>query len=453
MKKILSLIYVVAVLFGMNLISVNAASKGKITITNSAVNTDVTYNAYRVLDLSYDETSGGHAYKVNENWIGFFDKENLELVTSYEGTDGVRYVTGIVGETDSEKEINAKTLAERALTYAQNNQIAATGSVEIKKGTKTGIIDNLDLGYYLVDSSLGALVHLDSTDTEAKVTEKNGEPTISKTVGKTTSSIGTELTYTIVVDVKAGAQNYKITDEMTKGLTLNERSFAFSYEGSTPTSNPTPSVENGANGTTFVIDYSNFDLSEVTRITITYTAVINKDAISVDEVNNKVTLDYGNGNKITDEDNNVKLYQFKIKKVSSAGDALTGAKFELYDAKTNGNKIELVKDGDSYRPKLAGENANTIEAGEATIKGLAKGTYYLQEVEAPVGYAIAGGRFEVVVDKDSTTVRPLDIENTKYAHLTPTGGMGTVLFVTIGSMMVFVFGLLLVTKFRMKKYN
>lgn len=445
MKKILKSLLAVVAFFGI-ILTVNAANNGKITITNSAQNTDVTYNAYRVLDLTYNSTTGSHAYTINSDWTDFFTEENLRLVTYMTANDGTIYITEI-------SEANAKTLAEKALTYAKENNIAATGSTTINKGVGTGSIDNLPLGYYLVDSSLGALVHIDSTDTEATITEKNGEPTITKTVPTASSSIGEELTYTIAVDVKPGAQNYKITDEMTKGLTLDENSFTFTYEGTAPTANPTPRVSTSANGTNFVIDFSNTNLTGVTKITITYKATINADAVTLDEVNNKVTLDYGNNNKVTDEDNNVKLYQFQIKKVSDSSEALEGAEFKLYDARTGGNEIKLVKDGDAYRPALTGENPETIKAGEATVKGLAQGTYYLEEVVAPDGYTKLAARKEVTVNQDSTTVTPLDVVNTTHSQLTPTGGIGTVLFVTVGSLMAFTFGLALVTKFRMTRFN
>ena len=448
MKKILNVLLAVVAFFGVTLVA-NAANNGKITIINSAENTDVTYNAYRVLDLSYNSTTKSYAYTINSDWTGFFTDENLRLVSYYTSKDNSTiYITEIT-------EANAKTLAERALAYAKANNIAATGSTTINKGVKTGSIDNLPLGYYLVDSSLGALVHLDTTDTEATITEKNGEPTINKEVSATTNSIGEELTYTIVVDVKPGAENYKVTDTMTKGLTLDKTSFTFTYEGTAPTANPTPSYPTVNEGTKFVIDFSNTDLSEVTKITITYKATINADAVTLDEVNNTATLNYGNNNEITDEDNNVKLYQFQIKKTDDSKEpvALDGAEFKLYDAANGGNEIKLVKDGNAYRPALEGENPETIKAGEATVKGLAQGTYYLEEVVAPEGYTKLAARVPVQVSQDSTTVTPFNVVNTTHTQLTPTGGMGTVLFVTVGSLMTFACGIALVTKFRMNRFN
>ena len=448
MKKILNVLLAVVAFFGITL-TANAANNGKITITNSAENTDVTYNAYRVLDLSYNSTTGSHAYTINSDWTGFFTAENLSLVTYMTATDGTIYITNIT-------EANAKILAEKALVYAKANNIAATDSTTIPKGVKTGSIDNLPLGYYLVDSSLGALVHINSTDPEAEIIEKNGEPTIDKTVSAESNSIGEELTYTIVVDVKAGAENYKVTDVMTKGLTLDKTSFRFVYEGTAPAENPTPSYPTVNEGTKFVIDFSDTDLSEVTKITITYKATINADAVTLDEVNNTATLNYGNDNEITDEDNNVKLYQFQIKKVSDSNEALEGAEFKLYDAKTGGNEIKLVKDGNAYRPAITADEiaaAETIKAGEATVKGLAQGTYYLEEVVAPEGYTKLAARVDVQVSQDSTTVTPFDVVNTTHTQLAATGGMGTVLFVTVGSLMTFACGLALVTKFRMNRFN
>ena len=445
MKKILSTIFMVALVFGF-MFTVNAAT-GTITITNNATNTDVTYNAYRMLDLSYDETTSSYAYTINSDWTGFFTEENLGLVTS-EVKGGVTYITNITEE-------NAKTLAEKALVYAKSNNVPIAGTTTIAKDLAEGTITVSELGYYLIDSSLGALVHLDTTDSEAKIIDKNGEPTITKEANVTSVSIGDTITYTIEVTVQSGAQNYKVVDNMSKGLTLNEDSFAFTYAGTTPSTNPTPSFTNNNDGSTnFTIDFSNTDLSKVTKITITYTATVNADSVKVDKVNNTATLEYGNNNSYTSEVVSTPLYQFSIKKVNEKNDALEGAKFKLYDAETNGNEIALYYDATNncYRPVLGTEQAVEIEAGEANIRGLAAGTYYLEETVAPEGYSLLGTRKAVTVSENGeTNAIAQDVVNTTGTVLPSTGGMGTVLFVTVGSMMAAAFGLALITKFRMSR--
>ena len=103
-----------------------------------------------------------------------------------------------------------------------------------------------------------------------------------------------------------------------------------------------------------------------------------------------------------------------------------------------------------YRVAEAGETGvDYIEAGSVTIKGLANTKYYLEEVEAPEGYTKLGARVELTAD-DTTE---LPVVNTTGTVLPSTGGIGTKLFMIFGSLMVVVFGTLLLTKFIVAKQN
>ena len=63
-----------------------------------------------------------------------------------------------------------KEFAKEALAYAEENNIAST----YKKATSTTVkFEGLSLGYYLVNSSVGTLLHLTTTDPDGVVNEKN----------------------------------------------------------------------------------------------------------------------------------------------------------------------------------------------------------------------------------------------------------------------------------------
>ena len=139
---------------------------------------------------------------------------------------------------------------------------------------------------------------------------------------------------------------------------------------------------------------------------------------------------------------------------------LTGAEFRLYDAKTGGNEIKVVlvdATSNTYRVARANENGVTIKAGKATILGLDAGKYYLEEVVAPTGYNKLTSRVEIIISKinsDKTFSRfSTNVENYTGSKLPETGGIGTTLFLTLGSILVIGFGLLLVTKLRVYKEN
>lgn len=120
--------------------------------------------------------------------------------------------------------------AKLALKWATENKVSAAAESQTSTGSDV-IFYNLDLGYYLVDSSLGALCGLDTTKPNVTITEKNGQPTIEKEVKNgdawdTTNDakIGDTVEFKITVHVKAGAKNYVVTDTLDAGLSFSSGS-------------------------------------------------------------------------------------------------------------------------------------------------------------------------------------------------------------------------------------
>lgn len=180
----------------------------------------------------------------------------------------------------------------------------------------------------------------------------------------------------------------------------------------------------------------------------------------------------------------VGVYTYKANGTKIDGDTkatLAGAEFELYDAATGGNKIELYKGADgAYYPvkdsedKVA-ETIKTADDGVILIKGLDAGTYYLDEVNAPTGYNELTERAEIKIEvtshlekisganaegesnnvslkfDETNSNADFEITNNKGTSLPSTGGIGTKLFYLGGGAMVAVAGIFLITKKRMKK--
>ena len=154
-KKLAGLLLALAMLLTLP-VNVFAAGEGSITIDNAVV--DQTYTIYRILDLeSYDAQSGAYAYKANAVWKAFAESTDIKDV--YLATNELGYVTWVKGA-------DAAAFAKLAQKYAADNSIVNQG---VKKADSTTVkFEGLDLGYYLVDSTLGTLCALNTTNPEGK---------------------------------------------------------------------------------------------------------------------------------------------------------------------------------------------------------------------------------------------------------------------------------------------
>lgn len=463
-KKLFGLLFA----FVFALVQVNAAENGSITINKAVV--DETYSIYRVLDLeTYDNTNNHYIYRANEKFEAFINSAEGQKYLVAKNENGATYYVWKGDATDT----RVQEFAKLAFAYAENNSI---GPVASTKATSTTVeFKNLDLGYYLMSSTTAEkdarLLSLTTTDPDATTKEKNTlTPDVDKeveekgTYGKTNdASIGDTVNFKATITVGAGYTDYKLRDKMSAGLTFNTNSVVVK-KGDTVVDSSNYTVRTDVSGYTFVIEFKNeyiVTLPKNTVITVTYSAILNENAIVEGEGNPNV-LDLAYGDTNTPEKKTITYsYAFDVIKIDGKERTqLTGAEFRLYDAKTNGNEIKVVlvdATSNTYRVARANENGVTIKADKATILGLDAGTYYLEEVVAPTGYNKLTSRVEIIISKinsDNTFSRfSTNVENYTGSKLPETGGIGTTLFLTLGSILVIGFGLLLVTKLRVYKEN
>lgn len=463
-KKLFGLLFA----FVFALVQVNAAGNGSITINKAVV--DETYSIYRVLDLeTYDKDNNHYIYRANANFKAFVESTEASAYLEAKNENGNTYYVWKGDATDT----RVQEFAKLAFAYAENNSI---GPVASTKATSTTVeFKNLDLGYYLMSSTTAEkdarLLSLTTTDPDATTKEKNTlTPDVDKeveekgTYGKTNdASIGDTVNFKATITVGAGYTDYKLRDKMSAGLTFNTNSVVVKI-GDTVVNSSNYTVRTDVSGYTFVIEFKNeyiVTLPKNTVITVTYSAILNENAIVEGEGNPNV-LDLAYGDTNTPEKKTITYsYAFDVIKIDGKERTqLTGAEFRLYDAKTNGNEIKVVlvdATSNTYRVARANENGVTIKADKATILGLDAGTYYLEEVVAPTGYNKLTSRVEIIISKinnDNTFSRfSTNVENYTGSKLPETGGIGTTLFLTLGSILVIGFGLLLVTKLRVYKEN
>ena len=458
MKSIKKLICMLFMLV-LSVVNVSAAEKGTITINKAIVNES--YNIYKVLDLeTYDKVNNHYIYRAASGWETFLDGATDYLEARNENGD--KYYVWKDGVDKS----RAKEFAEKAYKYAKDNNITPTMT---KKATSTSVVfDNLDLGYYLVDSSVGALLHLTTTNPTATVNEKNTlNPNVDKNVlenstgvyGKENDDmIGSTISYKTTITTGAGYGNYVLYDVMDKGLTFNVNSVVVKIGDDVVEANNYV-VKTNVTDYTFVIEFNDeFILKQPknTNIDVYYTATLNKDATIEGDGNiNETFLKYGN-NITTDKKKTITYtYAFEIIKTNKEGVELTGAEFILLDKLGNEIKVILKDEGTkTYRIATGNEIGVNIKAGKATIEGLDKDSYKLKEVVSPEGYNKLTSPVEFSVNgKTNDTIERTRVNVINYtgSELPETGGIGTKLFITSGLSLVLICGLVLVTKLRLYK--
>ncbi|NQM29568.1 SpaH/EbpB family LPXTG-anchored major pilin [Streptococcus suis] len=151
-------------------------------------------------------------------------------------------------------------------------------------------------------------------------------------------------------------------------------------------------------------------------------------------------------NETPEDTEEVKTGGFKFVKVDVNNNAKTleGAKFVVRKStEADAEYFVATADGGVWTTdKSKATEYTTGENGIVDVKGLEYGTYQLQEITAPTGYALPTGlaaytQFEVTANSYTTTAGALvKIVNTPKGFLPSTGGAGIILFVALGAAMV-----------------
>lgn len=462
------------------------------TITINGTTSGHTYEAYQIF--------GGDLYKG--------DGATTPTLSNIDWGEGVNAFT-YDGESDAAK--IAEKLSGQAFDSETAKAFAKAANANLKEESKpasatsegkTVTITLSKPGYYLVKDKDGSQNSENGTYTRfmmqvvgnATANVKNGVPSVQKKVKENSNSewqdaadydfdddVPFQLTATLPSNFDDYSEYYlEFSDTLSAGLTYNKDAKAkvFLVNGENKT-DITSSFTIAEDGSSFKINNLK-SISGVTassKIVVEYTAKLNKNAVIGSEGNpNTVKLVYSNNPnyegkgeespKGNTPEKNVKVftYQTIINKVDQDGNALSGAEFTLVKKNKDGStkNVDVVK--------------NT-EGTSFTFKGLDAGDYVLKETKTPDGYNTIeecrnGGKgieFSIVSDVKEGALKPLTVTGTdreftsdlsagsltakivnrKGSLLPSTGGMGTTILYVIGSILVLVAAVLLITKKRM----
>ena len=289
-------------------------------------------------------------------------------------------------------------------------------------------------------------------------TAKVGEVNVN---GKTVN-VGDTVNFTVSATVPASAANYDkypftITDTASKGLQVAAATaFKVQVDGKDVESQlyTLTQTGNAQSSTTTIIKFDDVKSLAGKTIVVSYTGTVTKDALTDlnGSVNNKATITTNGGTSGAGETES-KTYGFQFKKIGVGADenALAGAQFvvkkdDKFLAQDGNGAWSLVNDQKNAKVFTS---ANTT--GLVQIKGLAAGTYTVEETEAPTGYAQNFKvTFTVVIDNagkvtfnqdalkqvtpqnNGTASATATVKNVKSITQLPlTGAAGTTLFTVV----------------------
>lgn len=442
----------------------STAGSGSITIDNPIAN--VTYKAYKIFDVVYSGSAYSYTISGDSEW---FD------VIATKGDDGAvtSKITGLTFEKvyNENTYIVTKTDGFSAASFASTlkENVDKKTSTELTASGTTVTVSNLPLGYYFVASNTGALCNLTTTNPSVTIHDKN-DVVFEKTDDKTDVEIGQTVNYVITGKVPdtTGFEKftYKITDKMSSGLTFNNDVKVY-IDGAEVNQNYVLETGYEAGEYDFILTIDVMKLEYGKKIEVKYSATVNENAIAKIEKNTAI-LEYSNNptddktSKLTDSE---KVYSSKIviDKYAQGSETtkLSGAKFILYKkvtAEGGSETLKYYKWNDSEKKvdwvqsKDEATVVTTDSNGAATFGGLANGTYYLEETEAPAGYNELTSAVEVTIAGDETETaltNTAKVENKTGTELPSTGGVGTTIFYVLGSVLVIGAAVLLITKKRM----
>lgn len=414
--------------------------------------------------VTYDITSpsNGHTYNVYQIFTGeVSDGVLIDVKWGENGTDT---------EGDSVPQSILNTIAalngsdaEKA-KYIYENYVDTTATFGSLDDTDTTLA--VPSGYYLIEDAddfdgendEDTLFIIEVISSAVTLSPKAGKTTLDKVIAgqedvkATTASTGDTINFKVTVTLSNHVSNYDeykvvITDTLSEGLEYNNDAVITLVHNEAGEDDETVTSEftKDSDGLIWTCDdVIDIGAGDSDKLVLTYSATLTGSGY---ENTNEAYCEYSNnpngdemGKTVTSE---VTVYSFTITvtKVDENNEDLNGAKFKLYKKGTPN--------------VLIGEELDGTGTNVFSWAGLSEGTYILEESGTPAGYNDASP-IEFVIDADFKQDGSIDsftasqgfsvndqtgavtktIQNIKGSALPETGGIGTLLFYVLGSILV-----------------
>ena len=173
MKKFLSIIMVLAMVLSLSITAFAAENEGSITITNATI--EETYGLYKIFDASISKDADG-----NTNAVSYSIETDNQFFAALFGADGTTDNTYFVynvntGSVTKKEGVNDSELI-KYLTELVKNGTYQTAVTPVKATSDEVKFENLPYGYYLITSTLGTTVTINSNTPDVSVIDKNQKP-------------------------------------------------------------------------------------------------------------------------------------------------------------------------------------------------------------------------------------------------------------------------------------
>ena len=468
--------------------TINVGTDGKASITinpgedSNTQGVATTYNYYQLLHASIGADGKTVTYYLNDgaddelrSLLDAVTVDNNDLFTFTQS--GTRWLVTLNKKADGTEftDLDGAAIAAALNTDAIKDKALAKGS--FKAGTN-GVANSGDLqqGYYLITSSLGTKLVLDTLGHET-VTTKNEYITTEKTASKTNMNVGDTVTYTIKVHIPLTANDGDVVtvhDTLDSHLQIKMDTIKATYtpEGGIETDVTLSDGTKKADTETFAKKFTIVADMIGKDVELTYDAELLSTAV---DGTGYVNDAFASTPSYETKPSTAKVWTFDFdldKNFFGAEDDETKiAEFELTDE--NNNKISFIKDNTGYVKADTDdpdeEKTTVLEVNGKdvmNIRGLAAGTYTLTEIETTAPYNTLKEPITIVIQDttEETNETPthkvtytigaqtgegtVTVMNNTGSELPSTGGIGTTIFYIVGGILVLGAVVLLITKRR-----